>query len=136
MPASIHSIVFDCARPSRLAHFWAAALGYAVRPYDADEVARLRAKGIEDVADDPTVAVDPPTPGAPTLFFVTVPEPKLTKNRLHLDLRPEDTMEAEVERLIGLGARLRAVVEEEYGRLTVLLDPEGNELCVLAPDPR
>jgi hypothetical protein len=111
-------------------------LGYTIRPYDPDEIARLRAKGIEDVADDPTVAVDPPAPGAPTLFFVKVPEPKLTKNRLHLDLRPENSMEAEVERLIGLGARPQAVVEEDYGRLTVLLDPEGNELCVLAPDPR
>ena len=60
----------------------------------------------------------------------------MAKNRLHLDLQPEDTMEAEVERLIGLGARLQAVVEEDYGRLTVLLDPEDNELCVLAPEPR
>ena len=42
----------------------------------------------------------------------------------------------EVERLIGLGARWQAVVEEDHVRLTVLRDPEGNEFCVLAPDPR
>lgn len=134
MPSSILSITFDCARPSRLAAFWAEALGYAIRPYDAAEVARLRTMGIEDVADDPTVAVDPPAPGAPSLFFVKVPESKAAKNRVHLDLRPPDTMDAEVERLIGLGARRMASFQEDHGRWTTLLDPEGNELCIMAPD--
>ena len=129
MPATLHSIDVDCARPSRLAAFWAAALGYVIRPYDADEIARLRRMGIEDVADDPTVAVDPPTPGLPSLFFMQVPEPKITKNRLHLDIRPDGSVEAEVARLIGLGARLQATFEDH----TVLLDPEGNEFCVIAP---
>ena len=133
MSSSILSITFDCARPSWQARFWADALGYAIRPYDDAEVARLRAMGIDDVADDPTVAVDPPEPGNPSLFFVKVPESKVAKNRVHLDLGPDDSMEAEVERLVGLGAQRLAVREASHGRWTVLLDPEGNELCVMAP---
>ncbi len=133
MPASIYSLDFDCAWPSRLARFWASALDYTIRPYDAAEIARLRAMGIEDIADDPTVVIDPPTPGAPPLFFIKVPEPKSTKNRLHLDLRPESTMEAEVERLVSLGAQVRATFGEDQERWTLLAAPEGNEFCVLAP---
>ena len=106
MASFVQSIVFDCARPSRLAAFWAAALrGYAPRPYDAEEIARLRARGIQDLADDPTVVIDPAEPGLPTIFFVQVPEPKTVKNRVHLDLRPDGMMEAEVARLLTLGAR-------------------------------
>ena len=52
MPSSIQSITFDCSRPSRLARFWADALGYAIRPYDDAEIARLRAMGIDDIADE------------------------------------------------------------------------------------
>lgn len=103
--ASIHGIVFDCARPSALARFWADALGYQIRAYDEAEIARLRALGIDNVADDPTVVVDPPTPGLPSLWFVKVPESKRVKNRLHLDLRSELSMDDEVARLVGLGAR-------------------------------
>jgi hypothetical protein len=133
----LRSIVFDCARPSALARFWAAALaGYAIRPYDEAEIARLRAMGIEDLEDDPTVVIDPPTPDRPTIFFVHVPEPKAAKNRVHLDLDPESTMEAEVERLISLGARRQAVVEAPHGRWTALLDPEGNEFDVMDLEPR
>ncbi len=138
MPGSrLRSIVVDCARPSRLARFWAAALaGYAIRPYDDAEIARLRSIGIDDVEDDPTVVIDPSTSELPTIFFVKVPEPKATKNRVHLDLDPPDTMEAEVERLVALGARRQAVFEEPHGRWTVLLDPEGNEFDVLDLEPR
>jgi hypothetical protein len=133
----VRSIVFDCARPSALARFWAAALtGYAIRPYDEAEIARLRAVGIEDLEDDPTVVIDPPTPDGPTIFFVKVPEPKTTKNRVHLDLDPESTMETEVERLVALGARRQAVVDEPHGRWTALLDPEGNEFDVMDLAPR
>jgi hypothetical protein len=134
MPSAVHSVVFDCARPSQLAAFWAAALGgYAQRPYDAAEIARLRALGVEDLADDPTVVLDPADAGRPTIFFVRVPEPKTAKNRVHLDLRPDGPMEAEVARLLALGARQLAAVGGEAGRWTVLADPEGNEFCVIAP---
>ncbi|TXK43335.1 VOC family protein [Nonomuraea sp. C10] len=121
--AGLRDVVVDCAHPASLARFWAAALdGYAVAPYDDAELARLRAQGIDDPEDDPTVLVEG---GPPRLWFQRVPERKAGKNRLHLDLQSEDR-EAEVERLAGLGA---AVLDrrEEW---TVLADPEGNEFCV------
>ena len=130
MTASIKSITFDCARPARLARFWAAALGYSVRAYDADEIERLRARGIHDVEDDPSVAIDPPAGRGPTLFFTKVPEPKTVKNRVHLDLRPAEDMDAEVARLTELGAAVVRVRQEDDRRWTVMADPEGNEFCV------
>ena len=130
MTAMIQSITFDCARPAPLARFWAAALGYEVRPYDDAERARLRAMGIDDVEDDPSVAIDPPDGAGPTMFFTKVPEPKTVKNRVHLDLRPGRAMEAEVERLERLGATVVQAYAEDHGRWTVMADPEGNEFCV------
>ncbi|HLU72715.1 MAG TPA: VOC family protein [Nonomuraea sp.] len=121
--AALRDVVIDCAHPASLARFWAAALdGYQVAPYDDAELARLRAQGIHDPEDDPTVLVEG---GPPRLWFQRVPEGKAAKNRLHLDLQAEDR-EAEVAWLVGLGA---AVLErrEEW---TVLADPEGNEFCV------
>jgi hypothetical protein len=124
--ASIKDVVVDCAHPAALARFWAQVLdGYAVAPYDQAELDRLRANGIDDPEDDPTVLVEA-TPGRPRFFFVLVPEPKTVKNRLHFDLRADDPA-AEVIRLVGLGARVTA----EQDRLTVLEDPEGNEFCLL-----
>lgn len=121
--ARLKDVVVDCARPAALARFWAAALeGYAVRPYDAEEIERLAAMGIDDLEDDPSVALDGP---GPTLFFQHVPEPKAGKNRLHLDLAAADRP-AEVARLTGLGARVLAA----FDTWTVLADPEGNEFCV------
>ncbi|MFC6343180.1 VOC family protein, partial [Nocardioides hankookensis] len=65
----------------------------------------------------------------PTWLFVRVPEPKTAKNRLHLDVAAPD-VEAEVTRLVGLGAT-RVADTDEYGYTwTVMADPEGNEFCV------
>ena len=66
----------------------------------------------------------------PGLLFVPVPEPKTIKNRLHLDFRPDD-LDAEVERLLALGAT-RADVGHGDQPWVVLADPEGNEFCVLS----
>ncbi|MEU6712831.1 VOC family protein [Nonomuraea sp. NPDC046802] len=116
-------MVIDCRHPASLARFWAAALdGYAVAPYDEEELARLRANGIDDPEDDPTVLVEG---GPPRLFFQLVPERKIVKNRLHLDLRADD-LDAEIVRLTGLGATVLAT----YDDWVVLADPEGNEFCV------
>jgi hypothetical protein len=65
------------------------------------------------------------------LYFQPVPEAKTVKNRVHIDLRPSGSMAAEVERLQGLGASIQGRVDEEGSFWTVMLDPEGNELCVL-----
>ncbi|WP_336207889.1 VOC family protein [Nonomuraea sp. LPB2021202275-12-8] len=121
--ARFHDVVFDCAHPASLARFWAAAVdGYAVAPYDEAELARLRANGVDDPEDDPTVLVEG---GGPRLWFQRVPEPKAVKNRVHLDLLADD-LDAEVARLLALGA---TVVSRHEDR-TVLADPEGNEFCL------
>jgi hypothetical protein len=132
--SELADIVFDCAHPAPLARFWAAVLdGYHVAPYDEEELARLRAKGINDPEDDPGVLVLPPGPDKPRLYFQQVPEPKVAKNRVHVDLRPADR-QAEVARLVAMGATVRAEVEHETGqRWTTMADPEGNEFCVLEP---
>ena len=126
--ARLHDVVFDCHHAASLARFWAAVLdGYAVAPYDDEELDRLRAAGIDDPEDDPTVLVEGPD-GAPRLWFQRVPEDKVSKNRVHLDLATDD-VDAEVERLTALGATV--LDEQANDGLVVLRDPEGNEFCVL-----
>ncbi len=128
----LRSVVFDCAHPARLARFWAEVLGYRLRPYDQAEIDRLRAAGIADVEDDPSVAIDPPGEG-PTIWFDKVPEGKVVKNRVHLDVNLSSRDER--DRLVGLGARvLRPFDEVPEDRWAILADPEGNEFCVFPPD--
>ena len=123
--ARLHDVVIDARHPASVARFWAAVLdGYQVAPYDEAELARLRAAGIFDPEDDPSVLVEGPD-GQPRIFFQLVPESKTGKNRVHLDLR-SDRVEDELARLTGLGARLVA----EYADHLLLQDPEGNEFCL------
>jgi predicted enzyme related to lactoylglutathione lyase len=119
MSSLVDALNVDCRDPRLLADFWSEVLGY--RPEDADEE-----------ADDES-AVIVPAEGAwgwAMLFFV-VPEGKSVKNRLHLDLSPPRTMAAEVERLVAAGATVQGRVDEGGSFWTVMLDPEGNEFCVL-----
>jgi glyoxalase superfamily protein len=116
----------DAADPHRLAEFWAAALGYILEPgYDDPDGASI---------------VDPDDVG-PAIGFLRVPEPKTSKNRLHIDIRvagPGQRDAASAERmrtkaaaLVELGAT--QVREDFYGPELghiVMLDPEGNEFCV------
>jgi hypothetical protein len=128
--ARLHDIVVDCRHPASLARFWAAVLeGYAVAPYDDEELARLRAAGIDDPEDDPTVLVESPA-GVPRLWFQRVPEAKVAKNRVHLDVRCDD-FDDEISRLLELGATVTAFEPSGPGH-AVLADPEGNEFCVFA----
>lgn len=125
--AVLVDIVFDCAHPASLARFWAAVLDdYAVAPYDDAELARLTSLGVTDTEDDPTVLVES-TRSGPRLWFQRVPEPKTTKNRIHLDVRATDRQN-EVERLQALGA---SVLDDQVDGLTVMCDPEANEFCVI-----
>ena len=114
MPSTIYTITIDCADPRGLAEFWSKVLNYEIA-YDED--------------DDEEVAVEPPGGNCPALLFIRVPEPKSGKNRIHLDLNPDDR-DAEVRRLEGLGAR---TIDIGQGDVTwvVMADPEGNEFCVL-----
>ena len=126
--ARIRDVVFDSDHPAPLARFWASVLeGYAVAPYDQAELDRLHAAGIDDPEDDPTVLVEPLAGGTPRLWFQRVPESKLVKNRVHLDLTCTDVA-AEVERLTTLGARLLA----RQDQWVTMADPEGNEFDVMS----
>lgn len=117
MGLRIQAVIVDCHDPRRLASFWAEALGWSISlEEDHESVVEPPAGSREDcvVAD---------------LLFVQVPETKQVKNRLHLDLRPDDQA-AEVARLEGLGAT-RTEVGQGVQAWTVMADPEGNEFCVL-----
>jgi hypothetical protein len=137
-------VVFDCADPSRLARFWAEALGYKLDDPPAGYQRWedwLRDQGIpEERWNDASAVVDPDGAG-PRIYLQRVPEPKTVKNRVHLDLNVSGgapvpieerrrRVEAEAERLTGIGAtRLRSV--EELGVYWVVMhDPEANEFCV------
>jgi hypothetical protein len=126
--AHLHDVVFDCRRPAPLARFWAAVLdGYDVAPYDDAEIERLRSIGVDDIEDDPAVLVE--APGVePRLCFQLVPESKVVKNRVHLDLRCDD-LEAETARLVGLGAEVLTATGPQEN-WAVFTDPEGNEFCL------
>jgi predicted enzyme related to lactoylglutathione lyase len=113
-------VVMDCADHDVVATFWCAALGGWER-HDVNEqyVALRPAPGPGDDG----------RPGPLPILLQKVPEPKVVKNRVHLDLGADD-MTAEVARLVGLGASV--IAERSLGdyRWTVLADPEGNEFCV------
>ena len=110
-------VCFDSTDPRRTADFWEAALGWRRTLDHEDEVV------LEPPAGSPEDGV------SPDILFLRVPEGKAVKNRLHLDLRPDDQA-AEVARLEALGAR-RVDVGQQDPSWVVLADPEGNELCVL-----
>ncbi len=117
-------VVIDSADPARQARFWSAALRWEI-PYVTGDEAAVWPAGYTY-----------PEPAALPLVFVTVPEAKAGQNRLHLDLATTslDHQEAEVQRLLGLGAA-RADIGQGDVPWTVLADPEGNEFCVLEPRP-
>jgi predicted enzyme related to lactoylglutathione lyase len=113
----VRHVTVDCADPYELATFWSAVTGWPLS--DADQ------------PGDDEVLVEAPAP-APGLLFIRVPEAKTVKNRVHLDWVPtERTRDAEVERVLGLGARVHEDhrTPEGAGWVT-LLDPEGNEFCI------
>jgi Glyoxalase-like domain len=140
-------VTIDCADPGRLARFWADALGY--RPEEPpDGFASWQdywvSRGLppEEVEDGYDSIVDPDGV-RPRIWFQPVPEPKVVKNRVHLDLGvsggrqvPLPTrrrrVDAEAERLVAAGAtRLRVLSEEAVDHYAVVMaDPEGNEFCL------
>jgi Glyoxalase-like domain len=129
--ARIQDIVIDCAHAASLARFWAAALdGFEVAPYTEEELERLRAKGIASPEDDPTVLVEA-SGTTPRVWLQQVPEPRVGKVRLHLDLMPAAGVDAddEARRLVALGATIAD--EQRNDGLIVMHDPEGNVFCVL-----
>lgn len=110
-------IGIDCAHPEWLAPFWAAALGYELGDLDTDGI---------------YLDLVPPEPTLPVVYFQKVPESKVTKNRLHLDLLVDEPQRA-IDRLVELGAALLGLPKtgSEGGWWQVMTDPDGNEFCVV-----
>jgi catechol 2,3-dioxygenase-like lactoylglutathione lyase family enzyme len=122
MTLRVQCLNVDSQDPQKIASFWEAALGWRRTHDDPDEVV------LEPPAGTPEDGV------VPDILFARVPEDKTVKNRLHLDLRPDD-QGAEVRRLEKLGARRVSVGQGDDVSWVVLADPDGNEFCVLRPLP-
>jgi len=138
-------VVFDCADPDRLARFWATALHYRVQdPPDGftSWEAWLADAGVPESEWNSASAIVDPDGAGPRIYFQRVPEGKVVKNRVHLDLNASSKREvgsdegrrraeAEVERLRSEGATVVRPGGEERGEYWVVMqDPEGNEFCV------
>jgi predicted enzyme related to lactoylglutathione lyase len=118
MTLAVFNVTFDCLDARRVAEFWRAVTGYQLERVD--------------MPGNEFWVASPPENRWPRLVFVTVPEKKVVKNRVHLDLMPAQGDQArEVQRLRGIGA---SVVDDrrdlEPGGWVVLADPEGNEFDV------
>jgi predicted enzyme related to lactoylglutathione lyase len=117
MPVTLHHIVIDAHDLPGLARFWTQALGWQVLSEREREIV---------IGADVTAAVG--------ICFMPSPDVKVVKNRVHVDLTAAaDEREAEIERLISLGARRVDVGQTGDESWTVLADPEGNEFCVVRP---
>ncbi|MEU8816643.1 VOC family protein [Actinoplanes sp. NPDC048796] len=118
-------VTFDCADPVRVGRFWCEVLGYVAPPEE----------------DDSSFAIVDPTGEGPRLYFQRVPEGKVVKNRVHVDVRVGTglvgaerlaALEAESARLEALGAtRVRLLLaDEDNESCQVMQDVEGNEFCL------
>ena len=137
-------IVFDCADPDKLATFWASALHYKKQDPPAGFASWpdfLEAQGIPQSRWNSASAIVDPDGVGPRIYFQQVPEGKTVKNRVHLDLNigggfgtPQDErrrrIDAEVDRIVRLGARQARTVEERGGYFVNMFDPEGNEFDI------
>ena len=135
-------VTFDCADPERVARFWCEVLGYVVPPPPPgfDSWGDFDASLPEDRQGSAFACEDPNGVG-PRLYFQRVPEGKVVKNRVHLDVRVGtglrgkervDVLEAEGARLEAIGAtRVRLLVSDDYEEsCLVMQDVEGNEFCL------
>ncbi len=114
-------LTVDAHDPKALAMFWQEALtDYEILEEPSD-----------DAAEEDEVVLLPKSKRGAKMLFQRIPDTKVAKNRLHLDLRPEEVeMASEVERLEALGARQVDIGQKDVS-WTVMADPEGNEFCVL-----
>ncbi|TCM47790.1 VOC family protein [Kribbella sp. VKM Ac-2568] len=124
-----YTTVVGCLDVRKQAAWWAEALEWQLIHESDDECVI-----IPGWVDQQVVRETPWERIGPGLVFVTVPERKTVKNRLHIDLAPHTSQDrdAEIARLEGLGASRVDVGQSEDASWTVLADPEGNEFCVLS----
>lgn len=119
MACRFTELVVDCRDPEALAAFWAAVLDYRELSRDEDGAIEI----------GPEAGFGGP---APTLVFAPVPEPTPGKVKLHIDLSPTDRdQDAELQRLLDLGATRAEVGQTGEESWHVLADPEGNAFCLL-----
>jgi len=124
-----YSVVVDCRDVTAQSRWWAEALDWRIIYEAADEVVVVPPHALDPAGD-----ISPLERG-PGLIFVSVPEGKAVKNRLHIDLAPSPDagQEAEVRRLEDRGARRVGIGQDpEQVSWVVMADPEGNEFCVLS----
>ena len=125
MASRLTDVIVDCHDLDSMSDFWCQVLGYE-RVASGEGWLATRAPGSE-ISDGDLVA----RPQPPAVAFVQVPEDKVAKNRVHVDVTPTDRTQAdEVDRLLGLGAR-RVDIGQRDTPWVVLADPEGNEFCVM-----
>jgi hypothetical protein len=135
-------VTFDCAKPERLARFWCEVLGYVVPPPPEGFASwdELERELPADQQGSAFACVDPAGVG-PRLLFLRVPEGKVVKNRVHLDVRVGtglvgeerlSALEADCARLLALGAaRVRLLPADEVNESCIVMqDIEGNEFCL------
>jgi predicted enzyme related to lactoylglutathione lyase len=120
MTSRIAVLTLDAQDPARVADFWCQVLGWVVHDRNSDGVVTIAPVGARPGADG--MAID----------VVPVPEPKTSKNRLHVDLRADGvSRDEELNRLLALGAQRVDVGQAPDVSWVVLADPEGNEFCLL-----
>ena len=133
-------ITFDSGDPHALARWWADLLGYEVED-GHDVVSNLLTSGVISEAEvvdvdgrlafADAVAAHDPDGGGPRLYFQRVPEAKVAKNRVHLDLPVRaDELDAEVQQVLDRGGALLRFDSHPGHRWAVMQDPEGNEFCL------
>jgi hypothetical protein len=128
MASRLTEISLDCHDPDLLADFWTAALDWVV----LDREPGLVEVGPPRAIDQALLDAVRTGPVPPTMFLAAVPEGKVVKNRMHLDLSPVDrSRDEEVARLEALGATRADVGQTGEESWVVMADPEGNEFCVL-----
>jgi hypothetical protein len=115
MTLRFSDVCIDAADIHTLGTWWSTVLGWP-----------------SEVTVDGDVMLRPPGGTGPGWLFLPVPDGKVVKNRIHFDFTPDD-QQAEVDRLIGLGARHVDIGQGDQSWV-VLTDPEGNEFCVLAAE--
>lgn len=137
--AQLGNITFYAEDPDRLARFWAGVFGYP--PPDLDGFAEFMAtQGLSREEVEKRSMVEDPEGCGPRLYFHHAAGPKDGRNRIHLDVnlgsqhRDLAELEAEKDRLVGLGATVVRLVDQRWGeaheQYFQLQDPEGNEFCL------
>ncbi|MFC4018342.1 VOC family protein [Micromonospora sp. GCM10011542] len=132
-------VTFDCIEPERVGRFWCEVLGYVVTPLEGFGTWDDFQHSMPPEEQGSWFACVDPSGVGPRLYFQRVPEGKVAKNRVHLDVRVAydlegeerlAALEAECARLVPLGARRERLLYDGTDACMVMQDIEGNEFCL------